>query len=77
MDLNFIEKLEIKTYKCEKLKIKSNIEKVVFNEKEVIKKKQILFKEKSPIIVVNPIFNKKNNSDQYLYNMKIGYINIE
>ena len=77
MDLNFIEKIDFKESKCEKLKIKKNIDKVVINEKEIIKKKQTLIKEKSPLIVINPIFNKNNNSDQYLYNMKIGYINIE
>ena len=75
MDLIYIENIKFKKYKCEKLKINNNIEKVVINEKELLKNKQILFREKSPIIIINPVFNKKNNCDRYLYNMKIGYIN--
>jgi hypothetical protein len=74
-DLNYIENIQLKQYKCFKLTLNSNQEKIVFNEKELLKNKRKLDTEKTPIIIINPIFNKFNNSNQYLFNMKIGYIN--
>jgi hypothetical protein len=74
-DLNYIENIQLKQYKCLKLTMNSNQEKIVFNEKELLKNKQKLETEKTPIIIINPICNKYNNSNQYLSNMKVGYIN--